>query len=94
MCIFVFNTFSPTAVKTLKSTVPGHFTTLWKSRNTSTPPGQLARDAAEYYYSARAESVNRTTLQFLLHTLQVHYMCTVCDPININTIMGFVPNCL
>jgi hypothetical protein len=37
--------------------VPGHFTTLWKSRSTSTPPGQLARDAAEYYYSARAESV-------------------------------------
>jgi hypothetical protein len=53
----ILNTFSLTAFKTLKSTVPGHFTTLWKSRSTSTPPGQLARDAAEYYYSARAESV-------------------------------------
>jgi hypothetical protein len=37
--------------------VPGHFTTLWKLRSTSTPSGQLAREAAEYYYSARAESV-------------------------------------
>jgi hypothetical protein len=46
------------AFKTLKSTVPGHFTTLWKSRSTSTPSGQLAQDAAEYFYSARAESVN------------------------------------
>jgi hypothetical protein len=54
----VFNTFSPAAFKTLKSTVPGHFTTLWKLRSTSTPSGQLARYAAEYYYSARAESVN------------------------------------
>jgi hypothetical protein len=41
----VFNTFSPAAFKTLKSTVPGYFTTLWKLRSTSTPSGQLARDA-------------------------------------------------
>jgi hypothetical protein len=54
-----FNTFSPAAFKTLKSTVPGHFTTLWKLRSTSTSSGQLARDAAEYYYSARAESVKQ-----------------------------------
>jgi hypothetical protein len=37
--------------------VPGHFKTLWKSRSTSTPPGQLAQDAAEYIYSTRTESV-------------------------------------
>jgi hypothetical protein len=38
--------------------VPGHFTTLWKSWSTSTPSGQLVQEAAEYYYSVRAESVN------------------------------------
>ena len=32
--------------------------------------------------------------KFLLHTLQVHYMCTICDSTNINTIIEFVPNCL
>jgi hypothetical protein len=32
--------------------------------------------------------------KFLLHTLQVLYMCTVCDSTNINTIIEFVPNCL
>ena len=37
---------------------------------------------------------NRTTLQFLLHTLQVLCMCTLCDSTNINTIIKFVPNCL
>jgi hypothetical protein len=37
--------------------MPGHFTTLWELRSTSTPSGQLARQAAEYYYSAWAESV-------------------------------------
>jgi hypothetical protein len=26
----------------LKSTMPGHFTTLWESQNNSTPSGQLA----------------------------------------------------
>jgi len=31
---------------------------------------------------------------FLLHTLQVLYMCTLCDSTNINTIIEFVPNCL
>ena len=30
----------------------------------------------------------------LLHTLQVLYMCTVCDSTNINTIIEFVPNSL
>jgi len=30
----------------------------------------------------------------LLHTLQVLYMCTLCDSINISTIIEFVPNCL
>ena len=32
--------------------------------------------------------------KFLLHTLQVLYMCTLCDSANINTIIEFVPNCL
>ena len=32
--------------------------------------------------------------KFLLHTLQVLYMCTLCDSTNINTIIEFVPNCL
>jgi len=32
--------------------------------------------------------------KFLLHTLQVLYMCTLCDSTNINTIFEFVPNCL
>jgi hypothetical protein len=31
--------------------------------------------------------VNRTTLQVLLHSLQVLYMCTLCDSTNINTII-------
>jgi hypothetical protein len=48
----------PAVFKLLKSTVPGHFTTLWKLRSTSTPSGQLAREAAEYMYSAGTESVN------------------------------------
>ena len=30
--------------------------------------------------------------QFLLHTLQVLYMCTVCDSTDINTIIKFVSN--
>jgi len=29
--------------------------------------------------------------KFLLHTLQVLYMCTLCDSTNINTIIEFVP---
>ena len=32
--------------------------------------------------------------KFLLHTLQVLYMFTLCDSTNINTIIEFVPNCL
>ena len=32
--------------------------------------------------------------KFLLHPLQVLYMCTLCDSTNINTIIEFVPNCL
>ena len=32
--------------------------------------------------------------QFMLHTLQLLYICTVCDSTNINTIIEFVPNCL
>jgi len=32
--------------------------------------------------------------KFLLHTLQVLYMCTLCDYTNINTIIEFVPNCV
>ena len=32
--------------------------------------------------------------QFLLHNLQVLYMCTVCNSTNINTIIQFVSNCL
>jgi len=30
--------------------------------------------------------------KFLLHTLQVLYMCTVCDSTNINTTIQFVPH--
>jgi len=30
--------------------------------------------------------------QFLLHTLQVLYMCTLCDSTNINTIIDFIPH--
>jgi len=30
--------------------------------------------------------------KFLLHTLQMLYMCTVCDSTNINTIIQFVPH--
>ena len=32
--------------------------------------------------------------KFLLHTLQVLYMCTLCDSTNINTIIEFIPDCL
>ena len=32
--------------------------------------------------------------KFLLHTLQVLYMCTICDSTNINTIIEFVLDCL
>jgi len=31
--------------------------------------------------------------KFLLHTLRVLYMCTLCDSTNINTIIEFVPVC-
>ena len=30
--------------------------------------------------------------KFLLHTLQVLYMCALCDSTNINTIIEFVPH--
>ena len=30
--------------------------------------------------------------KFLLHTLQVLYMCTLCDSTNINTIIEFIPH--
>jgi len=30
--------------------------------------------------------------KFLLHTLQVLYICTLCDSTNINTIIEFVPH--
>jgi hypothetical protein len=32
--------------------------------------------------------------KLLWHTLQVLYMCTLCDSTNINTKIEFVPNCL
>ena len=32
--------------------------------------------------------------KFLLHTLQVLYVCTLCDSTNINTIIEIFPNCL
>jgi len=32
--------------------------------------------------------------KFLLHTLQVLSMCTLCGSTNINTIIEIVPNCL
>jgi len=30
--------------------------------------------------------------KFLLHTLQVFYMCTLCDSTNINTLIDFFPH--
>jgi hypothetical protein len=60
--------------------MPGHFTTLWESRSISTPSGQLARHATEYYYSAWAESVNNTL--YSSHMLQPYpkqeMCCVVC----------------
>ena len=35
---------------------------------------------------------NRTTHWVLLHTLQMLYMCTICDATNINMIIKFIPN--
>jgi len=35
---------------------------------------------------------NRTHSKFLLHNLQVLYVCTLCDSTNINTIIEFVPH--
>ena len=32
--------------------------------------------------------------KFLLHTVQVLYMCNLCDSTNINTIIQFIPNCM
>ena len=32
--------------------------------------------------------------KFLLHTLNLLYMCTLCDSTNINTKTEFVPHCL
>jgi len=32
--------------------------------------------------------------KFLLHTLHVLYMCSLCDSTDINTIIQFVANCL
>jgi hypothetical protein len=32
--------------------------------------------------------------KFLLHTLQLLYMCTLCDSTNINTTIQSFPNCL
>ena len=32
--------------------------------------------------------------KFLLHTLQVLYICTLCNSTNINMIIEFIPNCL
>ena len=42
--------------------------------------------------SIRIFLFNRTKLQIFLHTLQVLYMCTLCDSTNINTIIQFVPH--
>jgi hypothetical protein len=56
--------FQPSGLLNLKSTVPGHFTTLWERRSTGTLSGWLVREAAEYHYSARAESVNPLPVQF------------------------------
>jgi len=38
-------------------------------------------------------SFNRKHSNFLLHILQVLYMCTLCDSTNINKIIEFVANC-
>jgi len=34
---------------------------------------------------------NRTALKFMLHTLQMLYMRTLCDSTKINTIIEFIP---
>jgi len=44
----------------------------------------------EYMYFYLIEQHSK----FLLHTLQVLHMCTLCDSTNINMIIEFVPNCL
>jgi hypothetical protein len=64
--------------------VPGHFTTLWKSQSASTPSGQLAQGAAEYYYSARAESVKsvlKSKLENITQNEEYHSngIATLCD---------------
>jgi hypothetical protein len=38
--------------------------------------------------------LNRTTLQVLVHILQVLYMCILCDSTDTKTIIESVPNCL
>jgi hypothetical protein len=37
--------------------MPGHFTTLWKSRSIYTPSGLVAWEAAEYIYTPRGRKV-------------------------------------
>jgi len=45
-------------------------------------------EIAVYVFSYLIEQHSK----FLLHTLQVFYMCTLCDPANINTVIEFVPH--
>jgi hypothetical protein len=70
--------------------MPGHFTTLWKSRSTSTPSGQLAREAAEYYYSARAESVNNGTKSAVCLYYEHHQSINVTDGMTMTLIAAIL----
>jgi hypothetical protein len=49
---------------------------------------QYTWDRSIFFYLIEQHS------KFLLHTLQVLYMCTPCDSTNINTIIEFILNCL
>jgi len=44
--------------------------------------------------SIRIFSLIEQHCKISLHTLQVLYMCTICDSTDINTIIVFVPKCL
>ena len=52
----------------------------------STTPHTLEIGVYVFFYLIEQHS------KFLLHTLQVLYMCTLCDSTNINTIIEFVPH--
>jgi hypothetical protein len=46
--------------------MPAHLKTLWRSQSSTTPSGQPAWEAAEYYYSAQSESVTDEHMHILV----------------------------